>query len=366
MKIIESNAKFSQISSIGERVRKLERDTGEEYLFLNQGVNAVVPISLDKVIPLIDFNAKEIQVYAPMKGRAKLKQAINDSYFNSSSSIDNILIDSGGMSGLDLVFQTVEFDKIMLPSYFWGSYAHILNIRKREFGFYDSFGQLNNQAENIKNSAVLICDPNNPIGNKYDDETLLKLIRKLNSQGTIVIIDSPYRMVFNSDNSFYEEISKLENVILVESFSKSIGLSGQRIGFVYSQNKELITELSIRLMYATNGVNAFAQLLVEKLLTTEEGIAAVIDFKARTTSDIKLNIDYLRERGFLSEVFYEDSIPQGIFVIVNISFNKLLENRIASVGLDFFTKKYKEEARDYSRICVSVPHKELKKYFDKM
>ncbi len=239
MKIIESNAKFSQISSIGERVRKLERDTGEEYLFLNQGVNAVVAINLDKVIPLMDFNAKEIQVYAPMKGRAKLKQAINDSYFNSSSSIDNILIDSGGMSGLDLVFQTVEFDKIMLPSYFWGSYAHILNIRKREFGFYDSFDQLNNQAENLKNSAVLICDPNNPIGNKYDDETLLDLIRKLNSQGTIVIIDSPYRMVFNSDNSYYEEISKLENVILVESFSKSIGLSGQRIGFVYSKNKEL-------------------------------------------------------------------------------------------------------------------------------
>jgi len=136
MIINKSGAKFSQISAIGESVRKLERESGEEYLYLNQGVNAVVPINLDNIIPLINFNSKDIQVYAPMKGRPKLKQAINDLYFNSQSTIDNILIDNGGMSGLDLVFQTVDFNKVLLPAYFWGSYANILTTREKKFDFY--------------------------------------------------------------------------------------------------------------------------------------------------------------------------------------------------------------------------------------
>lgn len=363
IKTIKSGAKYSQISKIGSTVKELERHSGNEYLYLNQGVNAVVPIDLTEVSNLIDFNSRDIQVYAPQKGRKKLRTAISKIYFQGSTSIDNILIDNGGMSGLDLVFQSVEFDKMILPSYFWGSYANILKIRNKDFDFYDNFSDLDMQADKLKGSAVLICDPNNPLGNKVSDKDLIVLIKKLDSLGVIVIIDSPYRGVFYSNDNFYAQIAQLENIIIVESFSKSIGLSGQRIGFIHTNNAELMSELEIRLMYASNGVNGFAQLLVELLLTTKEGATAIADFKNKTTKDILLNINYLKTKGFLADEFYRDSHPKGIFVVVNKSAEELLEYNIAAISLDFFTRKYKDNAAKYSRICVSVPHNKLKSFF---
>ena len=344
--------------------RLAESESGKEYLYLNQGVNAVCNINLTEVVKHIDFNSRDIQVYPPMKGRPILKKAINDDYFHGKSNIENIIITGGGMPGLDLVFQTIAVEKFYLPVYFWGSYMNIITSRNLQGDYYESLSEIEQNIEKYKDSAVVICDPNNPIGDKYDDEKLISLINKLNSNGTIVIIDSPYRKVFYNNDDFYEKIGLLENLILIESFSKSLGLSGQRIGFVHSTNTELMTELAIRLMYSTNGINGFSQLLVEKLFTTEEGKKAALDFKKNTTIDIKKNIDFLKSKGLIAEEFFTETEPKGIFTIVKLSEEELLKHRIASVSLSFFTRKYKEKAATYSRICVSVPHSKLVEFFN--
>ena len=189
----------------------------------------------------------------------------------------------------------------------------------------------------------------------------------LNDKGVTVIIDSPYRhLYFDKNDTYYTQIAFLKNVIIVDSFSKSIGLSGQRIGFVHSTNTEFISEFSNRILYATNGVNAFAQILVEKLLASPEGIKAVKRFKEVTVVDIKKNIEYLAKRNMLVDEFYKGKTIEGIFVAVNISEKILLENRIGSVSLSYFTEKYKEETKNYSRICVSVPSSKFIEFFDKI
>ena len=363
MKIKKSGATYSKITSIGEKVKKLEKESGKKYLYLNQGVNAVCNINLTEVVKLIDFNSRDIQVYQPMKGRPVLKKAINKYYFNNKSVTENILVTSGGMSGLDLIFQSIDVKKIYLPQYFWGSYMNIIKVRDLEGDFYFNFSELDSNIDKYKNSAVVICDPNNPVGDKYNDEKLISLIKKLNNIGATVIIDSPYRKVFLDDDKLYESIYDLENVVIVESFSKSVGLSGQRIGFVHTNNHELNDELAIRLMYASNGVNGFAQILVEKLFTTEEGLKAINDFRVTTTTDIKKNIDFLIQKGFLATEFYKNSQPKGIFTVVNLSEEQLLKKYIASVSLSFFTRTNKEKAKKYARICVSVPHSDFVSFF---
>jgi aspartate/methionine/tyrosine aminotransferase len=366
MKLKKSGAQYSKISAIGEKVRRLERESGEKYLYLNQGVNAVVPIDLTEVVREIDFNSRDIQVYAPMKGRYNLKNAINQEYFNGKSEPENILISNGGMSGLDLVFQSIDVEKIYVPVYFWGSYFQIMQIRGMAGDFYEDFAELEANVAQYKNAAVVICDPNNPLGDKFDDHRLIMLIRALNNAGAVVIFDSPYRKIFYNNDYFFDQLQSMENVLITESFSKSLGLSGQRIGFIHTTNKALMDELSVRLMYATNGVNGFAQLLVERLFTTPGGQSAIGDFKRKTSCAIHENIKYLRQKGLLADEFYTDSEPVGIFVIVNRSEEELLQYRIASVSLSFFTRKYKEKAAAYARICVSVPHDEFVAFFDRL
>ena len=367
MKIRKSGAKYSAIVGIGERIRRMSQETGEEFLLLNRGVNSVCNIDLNEITKDLDFNSNKIQVYPPSQGRSELRNAINQHYFANKSKVENIAITGGGMSALDLVFQTIEVDKLCLPDYYWGSYVQIMTVRGMEFETYADFKSVNENIDSYKNSAVIICDPNNPIGNKQSDEDIFETAKTLSKLGAVVIIDCPYRRIFcGEEDLFFQNLRELDNVIIVESFSKSVGLSGQRLGFVHSTNSDFMNELGIRLMYATNGINAFSQLVVAQLLSSEKGKAVMNQFKKRTSEGIQKNIALLQEKDLLATEFYKNSDPLGIFVIINKSEEELLNAKIGSVSLSYFTRDKKEYASQFARICVSVPHEKFKSFFEQL
>ncbi|MDR1347800.1 MAG: pyridoxal phosphate-dependent aminotransferase [Prevotellaceae bacterium] len=367
MKIKKTNVALPAIHEMGRKIQQLSAETGQEYLFLQRGINSVVNIDLSEVVKNIDFNSKEIQTYPPSQGRAELREAINSEYFDGKTDISCISICGGGMPGIDNAFQIADVRKIYLPVYHWGNYHNAMKIRKIEYDEYDSFDNLKKIIPELKDCAVLLGDPGNPFGNKYDDEEIFELIKNLDDNGTVVFYDSPYRRVFyDKTDNFYQRLLEMNNLVILDSFSKSLGLSGQRLGFVHSKNAEFNHEMAVRLAFATNGTNAFAQILVEKLFATEEGKKAVSDFKTTTVTEITKNIKYLKESGFIANEFYNESVPVGIFAIITVSEDKLLENRIGSVSLSKFTLSRKQEAAKYSRICVSIEHKKLVEFFERM
>ncbi len=367
MNIRKSGAKYSAIVGIGENLKKLMQETGEEYLLLNRGVNGVVPIDLTEVVKNIDYNSPAIQVYAPNSGAPNLKEAINRVYFHGQADPELITISGGSMSALDQIFTMLDVEKILLPSFYWGAYANVCRIRGKAFDVYHTLEELEERMHELKDTAVVICDPNNPVGNKLSDGDVLEVIRLLSDNGVTVIYDSPYRRVFyDDDDEMYTRLMNLKDVLIVESFSKCVGLSGQRIGFVWSNDPEFIREFNLRILYVHNGVNGFAQQLVFQLLTSPEGKKAVKEFKEKTREDIRKNIEYLQKEGFLAGEFYKNSEPKGIFAIVNKSYDELLEKKIGSVPLDFFTRDNKEKAKKYARICVSMPHGKIREFFGRL
>ncbi|NPA44460.1 MAG: pyridoxal phosphate-dependent aminotransferase [Chlorobi bacterium] len=367
METNHSGAKYSSIVGIGEKLRKLSEETGKEYLYLNRGINQVVNIDLTEIIKKIDFNSNEIQYYPPNSGTVGLKNAINEVYFGNKTSNENIFVTAGGMHALSLIIQSLKTDKVITSAFFWGAYYNILQITGKDHGYYENLKELYDNPERYKDSVLIICDPNNPVGDKYDDELLLKTVAKLQKQNATVIWDSPYRRLFlDESDKLYQQLLDFDNVIISESFSKSVGLSGQRLGFVHTQNKEFQEELNIRLLYSGNGTNAFAQKLVELILTTPEGKKAANDFKKKTVADITANIDFLKEHNLLASEFYEASKPVGIFVIVNKSYEQLLEHNIGSVPMDFFTKRKDFDSDKFARICVSIGHEKFVNFFKKV
>jgi len=366
MKTKHSGAKYSAIVGIGEKLAKIERETEEKFLKLNRGIPAVTNIDLSEIIPLIDFNSNKIQVYPPNSGLPELKEAINKYYFHNTTFVDNIFITAGGINALDLVIKTLDIDRVLLPEFYWGAYSNILKINGVDEGTYFSFSELKKNASDYSGTAIIICDPNNPVGNKYEDDMLLDVIKTLSDNNVVVIWDSPYRRIFfeEAQDKFYDKLASYENVIITDSFSKAIGLSGQRLGFIHSSNIEFNAELNINILFATNGINAFAQILVEKILTTAVGQKAAKDFREKTKSDMLKNIKLLREKKLLAEEFYQGSIPVGIFVILNKNEKELLDANIGSVSMAYFTQKSKEYGEKFARICIAVPHGEFKEYFD--
>lgn len=369
MKINVSNATFSSIVGIGQKVKKAAKESGQEYLELNRGVNAVTEINLSSIYPTINYNTKEFQVYAPNLGIESFREAIAKEYFPTRYREDGILnkiaITPGGMPAIDLVIQIINVENIYFPKFYWGSYSKMATIRKKRFSFYESLDDLDISKLN-ESSCVFICDPNNPTGIKLDDDFLYENIYKINATGAIVIFDSPYRKLF-CDDRIFNVISSLDNVIITESFSKWVGLSGLRMGFIYSSNKDFNAELNIRLLYQFNAVSTVPQLLLEKILTTKQGRQILDDFRSETTKHIEMNINYLFDRSLLVKEIYGDiSKPLGIFAVINKSEDFLFQNKIGAVGLDKFVYHDKDLWSSYSRICVSVPNEKFIQFLNKI
>ena len=270
MKINVSKATFSSIVGIGQKVKKAALESGQKYLELNRGVNAVTEIDLTDVMSQIDFNSKEFQVYAPNLGLESLRKAIVKEYFPTYQGKfkNNIAVTPGGMPALDLVIQLLNVDNIYFPQFYWGSYSKMATIRQRPFSFYNNLSDFDLEKLD-ESSCIFVCDPSNPTGIKLDDNELFDMIEKINKTGAIIIYDCPYRKLFYQDN-FFDRLAGLENVIITESFSKWIGLSGLRLGFIFSTNKDFNAELNIRLLYEFNAVSAPAQMIVERVISTQE------------------------------------------------------------------------------------------------
>ena len=351
MKLKKTKISFPAIHEMGRKISQLSQSTGKEYLFLHRGINSVVNIDIDSIVKGINFNACEMQVYPPVIGREPLRKAINNEYFDGQGRIENISICGGGMPGIDIAFQIVETKKIYLPVYHWGNYHNAMSIHGIGVGEYETIDDLYHMLPELKGNAMIIGDPGNPLGNKYKADESFELIKTVNDNDTVVFYDSPYRRVFYDNNDcFYKRLIELKNVIILDSFSKSLGLSGQRLGFVHSIDADFNKEIAIRLAYSTNGTNVFSQILIEKLLTTPEGRKSIDAFKRNTVDAIKKNIEYLGNAGFIANNLYNNHVPIGIFAIVNISEEELLDNMIGSVSLAKFTLSRKEEAAQYSRI----------------
>jgi aspartate/methionine/tyrosine aminotransferase len=264
-----------------------------------------------------------------------------------------------------LVINSLSEDNFWIPKYHWGSWNKILKIHNKNTQEFDDFNIGNFKACDPLlgfSGVVMLCYPSNPTGWSPAFEDLKKFLDHSKEHNITVILDLPYYYLFNDiDNPIHELF--YDNVIVISSFSKSMGLSGLRIGYIATKNQELYNSMKIRSLYKYNSISTIPQQVITRLLTTNGGKSALDNYKWKTQDSIKKNIQYLKDRGFLFDEY--PSTPTGPFAIVNINFDILLFNRISSVPLHKFSLNRTVNTQ-YSRISVSVPHEIFKQYFDKI
>lgn len=173
---------------------------------------------------------------------------------------------------------------------------------------FDAFLEMMNP--NVQ--AILINSPNNPSGIVYSTETITRLAQILSEKqeeyghDIYLISDEPYReIVFEGTDSPF--ISKFyDNTICCYSFSKSLSLPGERIGYVAVNPKCKDAELIINMCGQVSrftGHNCPSSLI-------QLGVAKVLD----ETSDLSIyeknkNILYKE----LTAMGYECVDPGGTF-----------------------------------------------------
>lgn len=344
MKLSDCNVKFSSIVEIAELVQKIESETDRRFLKLHRGVIDVTTIDMNWIKSSLDLNTKALQHYSPNDGNSKLVETIKAKFHLQNH---NVLITPGGMAALDLIISSLSDDQTFwLPTYHWGSWNKIVQLQNKKIEAFDDF---NLNAFNPSEGVVMLCFPSNPTGYQPELSDIKDFIMKCKKNNVTILLDMPYFYLFNEFNTDISELIP-DNVIISCSFSKSVGLSGYRIGYVATKNKELYTDLRIRSLYKYNSISTVAQQIILDLLT--EGTTQIEQYKQETIQHIKKNIDFLLENNLLFDNYTKT--PVGPFAIIKRDYDTLMKYNISSVPLNKFVLKPSIEDNKLSRISVAV------------
>jgi len=97
---------------------------------------------------------------------------------------------------------------------------------------------------------IFLSSPNNPTGNSFSEDRILKIIRR--SKG-LVIVDEAYQP-FSDKKSFVPLIKKYKNLVILRTLSK-IGLAGLRVGLMIA-GADVINEVNkVRLPFNVNALS---------------------------------------------------------------------------------------------------------------
>ncbi len=98
-------------------------------------------------------------------------------------------------------------------------------------------------------AVTFIAYPNNPTGNLFDRAGIRRIIKAVESDGGLVVIDEAY-FAFSSE-SFLLEIAQYPNALLMRTVSK-LGLAGARLGMLIGRSVWLNEFDKLRLPYNIN------------------------------------------------------------------------------------------------------------------
>ncbi len=244
----------SVIRELSEYATARDKEIGYENVFDYSLGNPSVPCTDDYTQAVIDLHQTltpaQIHGYSPSLGIPSVRATVADSLnrrFDMDYEDKHIFMVSGAASALAHAFRCVTKpgDEILtfaphFPEYnpyvnLTGAVLKVVPANTEDFQInFDAF----EKALNPNVAAVLINSPNNPSGVVYSTKTIEKLAEILKAKQAeyghdiFIISDEPYReILFAGADSPY--VSKFyDNTLSCYSFSKSLSLPGERIGYV--------------------------------------------------------------------------------------------------------------------------------------
>jgi histidinol-phosphate aminotransferase len=99
---------------------------------------------------------------------------------------------------------------------------------------------------------LFLCSPNNPTGNHLRREDLVRVI---GSYPGIVVVDEAY-VDFTDQPSFVTELDRYPNLVVLQTFSKSYGLAGIRLGLAFASEAIIDILLRVKAPYNVNALSA--------------------------------------------------------------------------------------------------------------
>jgi len=192
-----------------------------------------------KVIKAIQEAAAETLRKYPDPTAHHLKQTIADYH---ALSVDQIFVANSSDEVLAHAFRALlkQQKPLLFPDItysFYPVWCALFDISYQTVALRDDFS-INVDDFSIRNGGIIVANPNAPTGIALDLQQIEKLLQ--NNSDSVVVVDEAY--VDFADASAISLIGQYDNLLVVQTASKSRSLAGLRVGFAFG-NAQLIEAL---------------------------------------------------------------------------------------------------------------------------
>jgi histidinol-phosphate aminotransferase len=262
---------------------------------------------------------------------------------------ENIFLGVGSDEGIDLayrIFCRPGIDNVVAIAPSYGMYevcADINDIEYRRVSLDDNFNfdpdtLLAATDENTK--LLWICSPNNPTGNAYPIEMILKTAQAFNG---IVMVDEAY-IDFSSKGSMIAYLDQCPNVIVLQTFSKAWGRAGLRLGVAYASPE--IIDYYNKVKYPYN-INAITQ---EKAIEALENVAKVKAWVDELLDNRSLLAEALEKMSCVKHIYPSDAN----FLLIRVDDPDCLYNFLCKQGIIVRNRNRVEKCAGCLRITIGT------------
>lgn len=320
----------STIRAMFEEGKRLAAIYGEENVFdFSLGNPNVEPPEVVKntIIEILSAESPNfVHGYMSNSGyedvRLKIAEFTNKKH-NLNLTENNIVMTCGAAGGLNIIFKTLmnPGDEVITFAPYFGEYRAYTNnydgnlvvVPSNTDTFEPNLEEFENKITS-KTKIVVINSPNNPTGVIYSEEVIKSLANILNKKqkefnsSIYLISDEPYREIVYDDIKVPYLLSYYNNSIIGYSYSKSLSLPGERIGYIVANSDLDDFDIFMQGLNVANRVLGFvnAPSLFQRVIARTLGAEVDVDI-------YKKNRDLLYNH--LTKIGFSCVKPNGAFYL---------------------------------------------------
>lgn len=306
--------------------------------------------------------------YTSHAGLPALREKIAASYPHLNLNINQVCVTVGSQEAMTAAFLAIveAGDEVLLPNPSFPAYENCVKIceaapvyyrlpAEKDFAFdIEEF----KSAITPNTKVAVIISPSNPTGKIFTKEDLQAIADVLEDTGIYLISDEIYSDLYFGDAKPHSASEFYERTIIVSGLSKSLSMTGWRVGWVASSQTEIVRASLVLHGFLTVCTSTISQ-KASLLGWTDEAEKAKQEareiYKRRGEYLVKLLNDELRLPATSPEgAFYTMLDVRSVGDDIEVA-EKFLQNRVITVpGVAFGT-----EAKGFLRLSFCNPEEKL-------
>ncbi|MFH1045937.1 MAG: pyridoxal phosphate-dependent aminotransferase [Candidatus Omnitrophota bacterium] len=225
--------------------------------------------------------------YTPSSGTAQLKKAIAQKFLQDnhlSYTPEQIIVSCGAKHSIyNIILALCEKgDEVIMGSPYWLSYPEMVALAEAKAKIVKTPLKKNFKLDkeslqrsiNKKSKLLILNSPSNPTGAVYTRDELKEIVEVVLRHNLYVISDEIYeKLIYDGQEhvscaSLGKEI--FQRTIVVNGVSKSYAMTGWRIGYLASPDKEIVNAIDTLQSHSTSNPCSISQKATLEALTTTD------------------------------------------------------------------------------------------------